>query len=798
MVKRYGHVTVALLLVAALLLNMCLIGVNVSPVQAQPVTVKRDEIIWGAGYWPEFTNFNPIKMNDGMGWDTYLMYEPLFVSDVASNTTTGWLAEKAPEWDPTGTILTITLRKGIYWVKVADWNGWLEGTYTPEKYRDINTTDVRYSWLLLGAFPESLPAAGYMAALKDRMSAFQIVDARTFKVYLKPAYAFSSIAYRTITRGFQIVPFDIWQQINETMVAAGKTYLDFTNNWLAADFNPDWRVASGLFLSWWRNPELTQTICKKNDNWWGIKVFGRQPAPKYMGYYRGLSNIQIEQMLKEKKIDWDGSYVPGCVNGTWPGYEFLRTYFKTAPYFPDKSALLMVPNYRKWPICEEWLHWAIALTMDYPANSEASSNYCVDGSIYHIYGTDIQYPNAFLIPKDDVIANKYLVNYPNRDKYLIKHNVTKAVEILFKNCYYIYNGEIQGWNPATNRPYNWPNGDWYTKGDNITAIREWAYTIWDYFHNNPACSWFNNDPPLVIGTVKKKASEWLANFEVLVWEADQLNATIPGVNVMLGYSDYPTVGGPWTIIDMPDWTDVWAIDQIVAATINDDPGSGDDMETLDIPFAARPTTWDQYTDWTTGEMQTYVYDFADFCMHWGINGDLYERYAQLFTCWSGCWNHYNGYANYYLEYLINRLDVEDDPQAVANKIFDIVGEELPYIPESGHPDWYIYSIEYWSRWPNEDHVFLPASPYGGAAQEGNVLYILMALGSSHTYGLQDINNDHIVDMKDIRAAAAAFLAEPGDLNWDFPCDVTGGNLIDMKDIRNIAAFFLCEWSFSDP
>jgi hypothetical protein len=50
-------------------------------------------------------------------------------------------------------------------------------------------------------------------------------------------------------------------------------------------------------------------------------------------------------------------------------------------------------------------------------------------------------------------------------------------------------------------------------------------------------------------------------------------------------------------------------------------------------------------------------------------------------------------------------------------------------------------------------------------------------------------------MKDIRAAAAGFLAEPGDPTWDFPCDITNDNLIDMKDIRAIATYYLCEWSW---
>jgi ABC-type transport system substrate-binding protein len=744
---------------------------NVSPASAQVTLPKREEVIWGAGYWPGLTNFNPIRVNDGMGWDTSIMYEPLFGTDVASGQDFGWLAEKPPEWDDTGTILTVTLRKGIYWVKIADWAGWQAGTYVPEKYRDITTEDVEYSYFLTGAFPNSPAAATWMNALQDRVTEFEIVDDRVFRLHLNPSYAWSKIVYRVITRGFLIVPKDIWMDINATT----GDYLAFTNDWSNPNFPAKWRVASGMYLPWYITEDKKQTYMKRNDNWWGISVFNRKPAPNYVGYYVGYSNIEIEAMVKEGLIDWDGSYVPG--RETWP--EFLNTYFKDPPYFPDKSALLMVPNYFKWPICESWLHWALALVMDYPANSAASSNYCVDGSLYHIYGTDIQYPNAFLIPKDDAVANAYLKNYPNRDKYLIQRDVAKAKNILKEHCYYIApDGSID------NALASWPNGNWYTKGDNVAAIKAWIQNIHDYYSAHPWIGplWATADEiPIVIGTVKHTVGEWLANWDTLINTADQLPA-VPGINVMLGRSDYPNVGDPWTIIDMPDWTDVWAIDVVVAATISED---------LDIPFEARGTTWDQYTAWTTGEGQTHAYDFMDYCMHWGINGDLYERYTQLFTCWTGVWNHYSGYANSELEALIESLDTAADPQAVANQIFDIVGRDLPYIPMSGHPDWYIYSTKYWARWPNEKHAFAPVSPYNALSQTANLHFILLALGSAQRP--EDINNNHRVGIEDVFVLAKAFGSRPGHRRWDFAADINSDGKVDIGDVYLIAKAFGKTW-----
>jgi len=646
------------------LLTMTMLLLNVSLVYAQ--AIPHEQIMWGAGYWPALTNFNPIKMNDGMGWDTYLMYEPLFGTDVATGNLIEWLGESI-QWEDAGTTVHVTLRSGIYWVKLTDG--------VPEYYRDITTEDVQYTYFLTGAFPDSPAAAYWMDGLADRVDettfegGFEIVSPTEFKVHINSTYAHSSVVERVMTRGFLIVPKDVWMDINATT----GDYLTFTNDWLAADFNPDWRVASGMYLPWYRSADLTQTILKRNENWWGISVLGRRPAPEYVGYLVGIPNDQIIQYVRAGSLDWDGSYIPAIWDKT--EFPYSNTYFKDAPYFPDKSALLMVPNHRKYPLNEPWLHWAIAKVMNYEANSAASSGYCVDGSKYSIYGTEIQYPNAFLIPKDDAIANELLINYTNKDTYLIQRNIDEALAILNEHCYQ-------------------KDGVWYTNDGPSTA---WAQNLKDYY----------GDIDLTVGKVTKKASNWISGgFD----DADEDDATA-GVNVKLG---------PWTLIDIEGWTDVCAIDGIVASTVTNDLG---------ISLTTNFLDWGGYTT----AMDANTYDFADYCMHWGINGDLYERYTQLFTgTYSGCWNHYGSYVNQTLEDLIEDLDTATGAarQGIANQIFDIVGTDLPIIPMSGHPDWYIYSDKYWAGWPNEKNPFLPASPYGGAAQEANLLHMLLSLVSS--------------------------------------------------------------------
>lgn len=721
--KKTFNVGFALLIVAMLLSNIYFQGV--SRVSAQEI--PRDQIMWGAGYYPSLTNFNPIRMNDGMGWDTYLMYEPLFGTDVATGQLIKWLGE-AINWVNEGLTIEVTLRSDIHWVKLTDAG--------PVVYRDITTEDVKYSYYLTGAFEESPAAAYWMDGLATRMGSmnnFHIDSPTKFHIDLKPVLGdlnfdfvvdgtdltimgidwgltpptdpradpngdgtvdgldltimgegwgqsylptpYSSVAYRIMTRGILIVPKDVWEEIYATT-----DYLAFTNDWLDPLFNANWKVASGMYLPYYRNPELTQTILKKNDNWWGIGVLGNPggPAPTYMGYLTGIPNEQIIDYVRSGFLDWDGSYIPAIWDkDPITGFPYSNTYFKNPPYFPDKSALLMVPNHRKWPIGEPWLDWALALTMDYPGNSLASSGYCVNGSQYNIYGTQIQYPNAFLIPKDDAIANELLINYPNKATYLIEQSVANAIAILNEHCY------IRS-----------TDGYWYTNDGPTMA---WVDNLLNYYGNID----------LTVGKVTKSANEWktLGNFEL----ADEDDVHL-GVNVMLG---------PWKLLDIDGWTDVNAIDINAASTVNDQ---------LNIPFTTNFLDWGGYTT----SMDQNTYDFADYCMHWGINGDLYERYTQLFAgTYSGCWNHYGSYVNPTLEHLVESLDSAPDRQAVANQIFDIVGTDLPIIPMSGHPDWYIYSNLYWKHWPNEvDYLFLPASPYGGATQEADVLSVCLGLQKS--------------------------------------------------------------------
>jgi len=734
------YTIIALLTMTMLLFNISLS--NIPSVSAVEMPL-RDEILWGNGYWPEPTSFCPAIMDWGQGWDTYIMYEAMFGVDAASGHLIKWLGESI-EWIDDYTI-KVTLRKKVlpdgkiapYWVKITDWTAWQAGTGGVEYYRQITAEDVKYSFYLYGGFDES-PDGMYwhMDGFKERVGSdvnFEIVDDRTFKVRVKAAYPRSPVVYETLTSCFLIMPKDIWQQIE----AAYPGWIpDFPNDWTnnTGATPPEWRVASGMYLPWfiYTGSIPFYTIMKKNPLWWGIDVLGRQPAPEYLGYRLYETNDQIVEATKAGLIDWDGDYLTGIT--TYPEWNtYLYTYLPSSPYFIDVLTKILVPNHRKWPLGEQWLHHAITHVFDVSRFNELSS--------YYLYTE----PSPLYIPNDDYAA-RTLLNLTIEDHFkdvyfdgTYEPDVAEALSIIQANCVD-------------------KNGGTWEKGEE-------AYT-----KDGPSMAWVAkylvDDVDLTVGTVTHPASYWDTNG---FGEADQL-AGVAGINVKLG---------PWELIDVVGWTDINAISAEIAYEVTND---------LSISLTFTPIDYGAYE--TAMDYTGAPFDFSHECMTAGVNNDMYARYFQFFVGAVNAYNHFGDYRNSEIEALLVQLEIPPPGktrQEIANEIQEIVGSELPFIPTAGHPDWYIYYTKYWTRWPNSLHAFTPCSPYGGSGQAANLQYIILSLGSAKCPS--DINNDRKVNIADVFVMAKAFGSYPGHIRWEFVADINGDGKVDIKDIYIAARNF---------
>ena len=618
--------TIRVLAISLLLLTIFVGYTSPVLVKAQE-TVPRDKTLWGTGYHPHPTSFVPCILDWGQGWDTYIMYEPVFGTDVATGELIPWLGESI-EWvdGSDGTQIEVKLREGI---------SWTDG-------EAITPDDVKFSYYLYGAFSES-PEGKYwhMGAFQTRvgnMSNFEVVDARTYRVTILPEYAYSSVVWRQMTQSFLIFPEHVWSEIEANYSDYVPT---FANDWTDEDTPEEWKVASGMYLPYWHDQD--RTIMKRNEDWWGKDVadFGRLPVPEYFGYITYDTNPPAALALENGEIDWCGKHVPG-IDRVKTDNPNIHTYFDDAPYFADKSIKLLVPNQRRYPLNEPWLRKALAHVLDFNAFNAITSNY-------------LKPPSPLLIPADDAIARE-LLNTEIEDKYRIDYDLDAALDILNEYCIKV-------------------DGTWYTK-----------------------------DGP---------SDDYLDTYED-VNVSDYIEDALPeeaGTNVALG---------PWNLIDVYGWTDVNAIDVYAADQIS---------SLLGI------TVNTEFPDFGTyvSRMDTMDFDFCHYVMHYGLNADMFQRYDQALRGAVGCWSgNYGDNRNATLDELLDDLDTVEpgsaEQQQIADQIQEIVGDSLPIIPLAGHPDWYIYSSEYWSGWPNEANGgVLAASPYGGSSQVANLHRIVFDL-----------------------------------------------------------------------
>jgi hypothetical protein len=426
--------------IAIMVAAMVYSGVNVMLVTAQ-ASVPRNETVWGAGFGMNTGSYQPWNMGSNQGWTTYLMYEPMFGTNVATGEIISWLGDSIA-WLGNDTI-QITLRSDLHWTSI--------GSSLVSNTTAITTDDVIYSFKILQQM-------GQLGSLVQRVgnisTAFTKVSATVLNVSVLHSYEGSSEVYRQLTYGFLIFPKAVWEDINATYAGSLSTY---TNDWQDTTMVPaKWRVASGMYLPYYH--DATETIGAVNKNWWGVddSDFGRLPKPNYFGYTSYSSNDLALLAMENGDLDWDGNYLAGLTS-VKADYPNVVTYFDDLPYFPDKSPVMLVPNYKNYPLNQTWLHKAMSMVLNYTAMSDVSSGY-------------LKNPSPMLIPADDAAA-RALLNTTIEAKYAIQYDSTGALAILNTYC-----------------TYDETSGVWWTK-QGVTPsdpIKHYPLQEWNYESNTTA------------------------------------------------------------------------------------------------------------------------------------------------------------------------------------------------------------------------------------------------------------------------------------------------------------------------
>ncbi len=126
-----------------------------------------------------------------------------------------------------------------------------------------------------------------------------------------------------------------------------------------ANANP---VGSGAYL--YLATGQDRNVWQRNDNWWGIKVFGT-PAPKYIVDIRTSSNNVALGMVLQGGLDLSNNFLPGVGSLVDNGY--AGTYFAKAPYMLAANTAYLAMNLSMKPLDDPAFRKALAYAIDVPS-----------------------------------------------------------------------------------------------------------------------------------------------------------------------------------------------------------------------------------------------------------------------------------------------------------------------------------------------------------------------------------------------------------------------------------------------
>jgi peptide/nickel transport system substrate-binding protein len=420
--KDCSRVTAFPLLIVTLMIASLIVAIaNPVALVAAQENIARNETVQLGGYEGKPNALRPWDIAGSAGMAFFFMYEPLFGVNIAKGSAPADLIKivgESIQW-----INNLTIE-----VVIRDEAEWTDG-------EPITSEDVEYSYGVYGLESGTKAwVAQEVLPLKERLASWENVDDKTFRVHIKPEYPNSAVVWRHITLSYNILPKHVWVDIEAQYGANMRT---FTNDWQNESMPSEWKVASGMYLPIFHDD--TRTIMQRNENWWGKDLFGL-PEPKYILHtdYQ-YSNAAAALDFENNELDIDGNFIPG-IDTIMSALPQIHTYDPNPPYYAETAIKLLVPNHRKYPLGQNWLHKAIAMSLDYHSISLVSSGYLKSPSPYP----------SHLLPSDDAVA-KALVNSTIEQQYAIYNNLTVANAILEEHC-------IKG-----------PDGRWYTKGDDYNA-----------------------------------------------------------------------------------------------------------------------------------------------------------------------------------------------------------------------------------------------------------------------------------------------------------------------------------------
>jgi peptide/nickel transport system substrate-binding protein len=292
---------------------------------AVPTDLPRNQTLFVSGAaWGPASTWNPFQPGNlaNTSGTVGLVYETLFGFDPLSGKLLPWLAESGT-WKDASTY-DVTLRSGLTW----------------SDGQPLTADDVVYTFTL-----GKTNTALWFAPLWTAQGLTNVTSADATHV----EFTFTNPIYQQWDNNLYnipIVPKHLWENKTADDIASG------------ANSNP---VGSGAYL--YLATGQDRNVWQRNDNWWGIKVFGT-PAPKYIVDIRTSSNNVALGMILQGQLDLSNNFLPGVASLVDNGY--AGTYFAKAPYMLAANTAYLAMNLTVKPLDDVKFRKALAYAIDVP------------------------------------------------------------------------------------------------------------------------------------------------------------------------------------------------------------------------------------------------------------------------------------------------------------------------------------------------------------------------------------------------------------------------------------------------
>ncbi len=330
------------------LVSVMLVGLFLSPAQAQDTTLPRNETLYFNGQqWGSVVGWNPYSSNNNNAMAVseqdnarVLMFETPYLYNMLDGQVYPLLADGSYEWNEARTELTF---------KIKDAAKWSDGT-------PVTAEDAAYSWDARVKY--NTPAgAGNIDYIEDVVA----VDDKTVTIIAKlkdDGTAVNPLLVQAYVSTYYIIQ-KAWTQTLEARVGDDATAF-------MADPAED-VVWSGPYSKYFTDD--SKVILIRDDNYWGqdSSMWGKLPVPKYLAHNIFQDNAAGTTALQAGEVDISQQFNSN-VQDLWLEQGLpISTYLPEAPYGIGASLPTAFFNLESPGLDNVAVRRAIAMAVDYDA-----------------------------------------------------------------------------------------------------------------------------------------------------------------------------------------------------------------------------------------------------------------------------------------------------------------------------------------------------------------------------------------------------------------------------------------------